>query len=234
MPGQGYHDGMLTLIVQRAGKKVTREEKVGNLFPDAANAAAGSRRKSHFCGGAGAVYPRLTELRQCSTIQSWDSEMQKSFLVDPKIDMRLFEAANKHIPESDYKDGLRIHFIVDREYDKLVQGTIFDVSKQKDNIIKVRATGKEMDGTTFRKELYKSYPMLDQYVMRLAGVTADEIEDDKEMLRATMNDAHAEFICKYLNYNEEFVWEDTDFFTKEIIDQLIEDTIQVAINYLKW
>ena len=229
MPGQGYHDGMLIKVCERIGRNVTDELKVGDYFPD----APGIRRYTHYCGGAGAVYPRYTELRQCENLQTWDSGLQKSHLVDPKIDMRLFEAVNKHIPEGDYKDGIRIHLIVDREYDKLVQTQLFVFSQQKDNIVVVRATGEKMDGPTFRKALYASYPMLDQYLFGLTGKRADDVEKDHLLLRATMTDKHADTIIKYLNYNPDFVWKDTEFFTKEIIDALIENTVKAASQYLK-
>lgn len=234
MPGQGYHFGFSRLVSERAGKQFSNEMKVGTLVLDALNAATGSRRASHFAGGAGCILPYYTELRQCSQIQSWDNGYQKSYLVDPRINMKLMEVANIHIPEGDYKNGIRMHLLSDRSYDQLVQTKIFDVSNQRDNIIKVRATGAEMDGTTFRKELYASYPMLDQYLMNLAGITAEDIEEAKELLRATLSDAHAEFICKYLNFNPDYEWHDTEFFNKEVIDSLVDEAVETALRYLKW
>ena len=234
MPGQGYHLGFGRLVADRAGKKYSKEMNVGNLMMDAMNAAAGTRRNSHFTGGAGTVLPQYNELRQSSRLQAWDSSFKKSYLVDPRIDMRLMEAANIHIPESGYKDGIRIHLLADRWYDQLVQTRIFDVSNQKDGIVRVRATGEELDGDAFRTALYASYPLLDQYVMRKAGITAEEVEAVKMLIRSTMTDAHAEFICKYLNFNPDFVWEDTKFFTKEIIDELLDDSVSDTIRYLKW
>jgi hypothetical protein len=233
MPGQGYHFGFARLMCEKTGRDFTNEMKVGTLLLDAMNSAAGSRRNSHFTGGAGCVLPRYTELRQCGNIQAWDSNLQKSYLVDPRIDMRLFEAANIHIMEGDYKDGIRFHLLSDRSYDQLVQTRLFDVSRQKENIIVVRSTGEELDGPSFRKELYASYPMLDQYLMELSGITADDIEEVKDLLWATLSDEHAVFICKYLNYNPEFVWKDTRFFNKEVIDNLVEEAIKTAGSYLQ-
>ncbi len=234
MPGQGYHFGFCRLVADRAGKTFTKEMRVGTLVLDALNAAAGSRRSSHFTGGAGSVLPQYTELRQSAKISSWDSGHKKSYLVDPRIDMRLMEAASIHVPEGDYKDGIRLHLLSDRAYDQLVQTKIFDVSRQKEGVIVVRATDEEMDGATFRSELYASYPMLDQYLMRMAGITAEDVEEAKRILRATLDEAHAEFICKYLNFNPDFEWKDTKFFTKEIIDNLVEEAVQTALKYLKW
>ena len=234
MPGQGYHFGFCRLVADRAEKTFTKEMRVGTLVLDALNAAAGCRRASHFTGGAGCVLPQYTELRQSAKISSWDSGYKASHLVDPRIDMRLMEAASIHIPESDYKDGIRLHLLSDRAYDQLVQTKIFDVSRQKDDIVIIRATGEQLDGTTFRTELYASYPMLDQYLMRMAGITAEDVEEAKRILRATLNEAHAEFICKYLNFNPDFEWKDTKFFTKEIIDNLVEEAVQTALKYLKW
>lgn len=234
MPGQGYHLGFGRLVADRAGKSFSKEMKVGELVQDALNQASGSRRMSHFTGGAGCVLPQYNELRQSSQIQGWDSCFKKSYIVDPRIDMRLMEASSIHIPEGEYKDGIRLHLLADRAYDQLVQTKIFDVSRQKDGIIVVRATGEELDGASFRNELYASYPLLDQYVMRKAGITAEDVENVKMLLRATMTDAHAEFICKYLNYNPDFEWKDTKFFTKEIIDKLLDEAVADAIRYLKW
>ena len=234
MPGQGYHYALGRLVADRAGKKFSKEMKVGVLVQDALNNAAGSRRNSHFTGGAGCVLPQYNELRQSLRIQGWDSNFKKSYVVDPRIDMRLMEATTLHIPESDYKDGMRIHMLADRWYDQLVQTKIFDVSEQKYGKIYVRATNEELDEATFRAELYASYPLLDQYVMRKAGITAEDVEDVKVLLRSTMAEAHAEFVCKYLNFNSDFEWQDTKFFTKEIIDKLLDEAIDDIIRYLKW
>lgn len=234
MPGQGYHFGFGRLVADQAGKKFSKEMRVGDLVQDALNAAAGTRRNSHFTGGAGCVLPQFNELRQSSKIQGWDSGFKKSYLVDPRIDMRLMEAASIHIPEGDYKDGIRLHLLADRAYDQLVQTKIFDVSRQKDGIIVVRATGEELDGANFRTELYASYPLLDQYVMRKAGITAEDVAEVKELLKATMTDAHAEFIGKYLNFNPDFEWRDTKFFTREMVDNLLDEAVADAIRYLKW
>ena len=234
MPGQAYHFSFSKLVAEKTGRTFTDEMKVGTLVLDALNSAAGARRASHFTGGAGCVLPYYTELRQCTKLQSWDSGFIKSYLVDPRIDMRLMEAANRHIPEGDFKNGLRLHLLSDRAYDKLVQTEIFDVSRQKENIISVRATGVEMDGVSFRKELYASYPMLDQYLMSLAGITAEDVAEAKNLLKSVLTDEQAEFICKYLNYNPDFEWKDTPFFNKEVIDTLIQKAVDDAIKYLKW
>ena len=154
MPGQGFHYVFSRLVAARARREVTDEMKVGTLVVDALNSAAGSRRNSHFLGGAGCVIPHYTELKQSSKIQSWDSGYKKSFIVDPRIEMRLFEASSIHILEGDYKDGLRIHLLADRAYDQLVQTKLFDVSNQQNNIIRVRKDGREMDGISFRKINY--------------------------------------------------------------------------------
>ena len=231
MPGQGYHYGIVKRICAMTGERFNDEMIIGTLVVDALNAAAGSRRASHFTGGAGCIIPYYTELRQSTKIQSWDSGWRKSYLVDPKIEMKLFEASNRHLPEGAYKDGIRFHLISDRAYDQLVQTKIFDVSRQKDGIIKVRATGKEMSGAEFRSELYKSYPMLDAYLLKTSGVTAEDIESAKELVRSAMNEAHAEFICKYLNFNSEIEWQDTEFFTKDVIDNMVEETLSTSLEY---
>lgn len=233
MPGQGYHLGFSRLVAEKQGRKFTKEMIVGTLIVDALNSAAGNRRASHFTGGAGCVLPCYTELRQCGKIQSWDSGLQKSYLVDPEIDMNVMEAVSKHIPEGDYKDGIRLHLISDRSYDRLVQNTIFDISRQSENCIKVRTTGQEMDGGTFRKELYASYPMLDQYLMSKAGFTAEDIDDIKKLLRCVLTDAHADFISKYLNFNPDYAWKDTAFFNRSVIDELLNEALETAISYLK-
>ena len=91
-----------------------------------------------------------------------------------------------------------------------------------------------MDGDTFRRELYASYPLLDQYVMQKAGITSEDVEEVKELLRSTLIDAHAEFICKYLNFSQDFVWQDTKFFSKVIIDKVLDEAVIDVIRYLKW
>ena len=103
MARQGYHYGLAKLISARLNRTFSVEMRMGVLVVDAFNAAAGNRRNSHFTGGAGAVFPQYNELRHVSRLQSWDSEYKKSYLVDPKIDMRLFEAVNIHLAEGDLR-----------------------------------------------------------------------------------------------------------------------------------
>ena len=76
--------------------------------------------------------------------------------------------------------------------------------------------------------------MLDNYLLRKAGVTAEEIEDVKMLLKSTLCDEHAEFIIKYLNFNPEYEWHDTEFFTKELIEEFVKEAVESAIRYLKW
>ena len=140
---------------------------------------------------------------------------------------------NIHLAEDEYKDGIRIHLLADREYDRLVQNTLFDVSNQKNNQIRVRNTGRIIDGQQFRKELYASYPMLDQYILKKAGVTEDEINEVKELLFATLNDDAASFISKYLNFNPDLEWHDTEFFNESVINQLIDQTLETVIKYIE-
>ena len=98
MAGQGFHFGGSSLILAATGREVTESLVAGNLGVDAWNKETISgRRASHFCGGAGCICPTRQQLRQ-PKIQSWDSELEKSYAVDPMIDMELFEASNKHLP----------------------------------------------------------------------------------------------------------------------------------------
>ena len=234
MPGQGYHGAIAKKLCTIKKKRLTNKMKAGNWGEDAHNSEAGGRRRSHFCGGAGIVLPQYNELRQRGQLQTWDSGLKKSYLVDPEIDMELFEAASRHLKEDDYKDGIRIHLLTDKVYDNFIQKELFDVSKQQDDIILFKKTGLELDGVTFRRILYDSYPMLDQYAMRIAGITEDEIAEDKNMLRATFSDSEADFIIKYLNYDPNYVWHDNQFFNKEMIEKLIDDTVETIINYMNW
>jgi hypothetical protein len=234
MAGQGFHYGLAKLFASQTNKEFSDAMRVGVLMMDAMNAAAGSRRCSHFTGGAGCILPQYTELRQVGKLQSWDSGFKKSYLVDPRIDMRLFEAANIHIPEGDYKDGIRMHLLGDRVYDHLVQTVLFDVSRQSEGIIIDRATGREMDGATFRKEIYASYPLLDQYLMQMAGVTETEIEEVKVLLRSTLAEEHAAFLEKYINWNPDLEWHDTAFFKKDQIDELIREALIKSVAYLNY
>ena len=232
MPGQGYHLALTKLIAERAGRKFTDEMKIGTLVLDALNSTAGCRRFSHFCGGAGCVLPKLEELGSVTHLQIWDTGKEKSFLVDPEIDIMLAKYASAHIPESDYKDGLIVHLLVDKYYDELIQKKLFDFSGQENGIVSYRKTGHVMDPKLFRKELYASYPMLDQYSMRLAGITKEDIEEVKGLLKENLQTRHSEFICQYLNWDESFVWEDTEFFSKEIIDALLKDSIFSASMHI--
>lgn len=232
MAGQGYHFGLAALAAASLDRRFTSEMKVGVLLIDALNRVSGCRRRSHFTGGAGCIIPHYHELRQITTIQSWDSSFKRSYVVDPKIDMRLFEAANIHITESDYKDGIRMHLLGDRYYDYLVQQKLFDMSRQKEGVILSKITGETMDGATFRKEIYSIYPMLDQILLDMAAITHQDVEDAKELVSVVFNDEMASFVCKYLNFKEEIEWKDSKFFKKEDVIRLTGSAITGIKKYL--
>lgn len=232
MAGQGYHFGIAALAATSLNREFTQEMKIGVLLIDALNRASGCRRRSHFTGGAGCLIPRYHDLRQITNIQSWDSKHKRSYIVDPRVDMRLFEAANIHITEGDYKDGIRMHLLGDRYYDILVQRVLFDVSKQKEGIIVSRNTHEIMDGAMFRKEIYGVYPMLDQIIFDMAGITSEDIENAKELVSAVFNDEMSSFICKYLNFREGLEWKDSKFFKREYVQTLVQDAVKGIKEYL--
>lgn len=232
MAGQGYHFGLAALAAKYLDREFTQEMKVGVLLIDALNRASGCRRRSHFTGGAGCIIPHYHDLRQIADIQSWDSCYKRSYIVDPKINMRLFEAANIHITESDYKDGIRMHLLGDKYYDFFVQQVLFDVSKQKEGIILSKFTGEVIDGAAFRKEIYSIYPMLDQFLLDMAEITHQDVEDAKELVSVVFNDEMASFVSKYLNFREGLKWKDTRFFKKEHIQTLVSDATTGIAEYL--
>lgn len=224
MAGQGYHLGMAKLIANRLNKNFSVEMRIGTLTIDSLNVPAGNRRCSHFTGGAGCIIPRYQELRGVSKLQSWDNGFEKSYLVDPDTDLELFEITNRHIPEGDYKIGLRMHLICDKAWDLLIR-QLFDFSKQASNIVICRDTGENIDGAIFRKELYSIYPMLDQYVMDRAGISAQDVQDTNQFINAVMTDEMATFLKKYLNFNPNLKWEDSKLFNKSLINTLISDIL---------
>lgn len=234
MAGQGFHYGFAVLICRQGKINFSKELLAGTLILDALNSKAGTRRNTHFTGGAGCVLPRYGELRQVgATIQSWDSEFKKSYLVDPKIEMRLFEAASVHIGEGAYKIGLRIHLLADRFYDRFVQNKLFDVSHQAENNIIALSTGEEMDGATFRQELYASYPLLDQYLMMRAGITKEDFEEVKCYIESVVAPDMVPFFDKYLVWRDGLQWQDTNFFKKNAVDAFIDECVEAAVRYLK-
>lgn len=233
MAGQGYHLGLASMMANKEGKELSAEMRIGVLVIDALSSVAGGRRYSHFTGGAGCIIPDYMQLRQISKLQSWDSGYKKSYLVDPETNLELFEVANIHIPEGEYKQGMRMHLLGDIYYDELIQKKLFDVSRQQEGIIIYKKTGEEMDGATFRKELYSAYPLLDQYFMNLAGITNKYVQETKDLLYATFNDQMATFVSKYLNFSDDFEWKDTKFFKKAEIDELIDNAIKNGVDYLK-
>lgn len=232
MAGQGFHIGLAKMITDRAGLLLSNEMLTGVLVMDALNSVAGSRRNTHFTGGAGCVLPEMESLKKLKNLQAWDSGKEKTYITDPEIDSYYFEIASQHLKEGAYKDGMRIHLISDTIYDEYI-AKIFDLSKQAEGTVTVRESGETMDGAEFRKNIYALYPMLDKYVMTKAGITARYVESVKEVLAKTMNSAQFEFVSKYLNFNEELEWEDTAIFKKEIIDQMIEEIVAEATEYLQ-
>lgn len=232
MPGQGYHLGLAKMVADQQGRGFSKQMIVGVLLVDALNLKTGGRRCSHFTGGAGSVVPRYNQLRQVFTAQSWDSGFKKSYLVDPKIDVRLFEAASIHISEGDYKDGIRIHLLADKYYDRLIQQVLFNITRQKDGIVVHNATGRKMDEAQFRKEIYAVYPLLDQLAMQMAGITAEDIERIKELISSVLTDEMSEFVLKYLHFNANLEWKDTEFFQLADITELIETTVLKTVEYL--
>ena len=248
MAGQGFHYALLKMIEKEAGFETSNEMLVGTLCMDSLNAIAGNRRRTHFTGGAGCVLPKLEELRftvgagcvlpkleelrEFSTMQSWDSGYMKTYITDPFIDLQLFESASQHLPEDAYKNGIRIHLIADATYDDFIATKVFDLSKQAQGIIVERENGTVMDGATFRKHIYRLYPMMDQYLMKKAGITAEDVENVKQVLKQYMNADAAAFIGKYLNFNEELVWNDSSIFKKADIDKMSEEIVAIACEYM--
>ena len=225
MPGQGYHVGIAKLICAEARIEFSSKLQMGVLFPDSQNAKAGSRRRSHFCGGGGMLYPAFSQLKNFE-VQSWDSERLPSFNTDPLIEMDVFEATNKHLEEDDFKMGLRIHLWTDFFYDKLIAEVLFDKSRESEGIMVLRRTGEEMALDEFRRSIYAVYPKLDQLAMELAGIKAEDVRDVKALLFSVLKEEDATFISKYLNFNPEMRWEDSREFQREVIDELIGDTVQ--------
>ena len=232
MLGQGYRLALAKLIAEKAGREFSDEMKIGTLILDSLTISSGGRRFSHFCGGAGCVLPKLEELESIFPLQTWDSGIKKSFLVDPEIDIMLAKYATAHIPESDYKDGLIIHLLIDKYYDELIQKKLFNFSGQDHGIVYDRKNGYVMDNKLFKKELDDTYPMLDQYALELASISKEDIEETKKLLKRTIQPQHADFICEHLNFDEKLVWTDTIFFTKELIDAHIKDAVFSASMHI--
>ena len=225
MPGQGFHLGFSKLAAEKAKKEFTDEMKVGTLIVDALSHLAGARRFSHFTGGAGCVLPQFNELQNLSSIQTWDSGMEKSFIVDPKIDIMLMKTASKHLTSTDYRNGILLHLLADNVSDNMFKNEIFDFSNQENGFVSIRNTCIELDKLIFRKLINSFYPMLDQYVMQLAGIDEKYIEETKKLLHSTVSPELAKYICQYLNFDPNIVIEDNDFFTIEMIDNLLEKNL---------
>ena len=225
MPGQGFHLGFSKLAAEKAKKEFTDEMKVGTLIVDALSEISGSRRFSHFTGGAGCVLPQFDDLKNLSSIQTWDSGMEKSFIIDPAIDIMLMKTTSKHLNSTDYRNGILLHLIADNVSDNMFKNEIFDFSNQENNIVSIRNTSIELDNVVFRRLIHSFYPILDQYVMKLAGIDKEYIEETKKLLYSTVSPKLAEFICQYLNFDPNIVIEDNDFFTIEMIDNLLEKNL---------
>lgn len=231
MPGQGYHLAVYRLAMKKLGREVTEEGIVGTLLLDALNSISGSRRCSHFTGGAGCLIPSYAELSSMTKIQAWDSKYIMSYLVDPEINMALMEQANIHLPEDEYKGGIRIHLIADKEYDQYVQNQIFDFTNQSEDLVKVNRTGDVIDGNTFRSGIYAAYPMIDQFAMSAAGITPSYVENVKKILRSTLPESAADFICKYLNFNPSKHWVDTEYFKFMDFSQMFVKAVDRSAEY---
>lgn len=233
MAGQGFHLGTAELTAQELGWEFSTEMIIGVLALDACNAPAGGRRCSHFTGGAGCILPRFGELRQVTTLQHWDTNEEASFLVDPAIRMEVFEATNRHIPEGPFKNGIRLHLLADLCYDRFVQEGIFDFTEQSDNRVIVRATEEILDGATFRREIYASYPMLDQLMLEMAGINAEDMESYKDLVTSTFNDSMGQFLLKYMNFDSTRSWVDSVYFKLVDIDMLVNSIISYAVEYFR-
>ena len=113
-----------------------------------------------------------------------------------------------------------------------VQQVLFNISRQNEGIIIDNKTGREMDGAQFRKEIYAVYPLLDQLAMQMAGITAEDIERIKELISSVLTDEMTEFVLKYLHFNADLEWKDTEFFKLADITELIETTVSRTVGYL--
>jgi len=68
--------------------------------------------------------------------------------------------------------------------------------------------------------------------MNLAGIDEEYVEETKKLLYSTVSPELAKFICQYLNFDPNIVIEDNDFFTIEMIDNLLEKNLFFSVMHI--
>lgn len=237
MMNLGYNYGMAKLYAKMVGWEEISRFKLGVMAVEGLNTIGvldggtlAGRRASHFCGGAGLVYPRNDELKYVTRLQAWDSMRERDGEVLPaESDMELFEAATKHLCESEYKAGIRFHLIADNELRKFLMER-FDFSNQGSVIIH-KDSGIRFTTDKFKKELESFYKKLDQYCLNRAGVCMEEIERFKELLYATCPLGIARLLDTKLIFDPDFKWEDTAFFKLSDVSKLVGECNNTVLFY---
>lgn len=231
MAGQGFHLGIGKTIADQLDEKLFYDKRfiAGVLTPDSLNMVTGSRRRSHFCGGAGSIYPIYPSKASIKEgIKSFDLETVKSYIVDPEINLDLFAALNKHISNDDpYKIGIFAHLLSDYYYDQYIQNQ-FDFSLQDKGI--VIKDGQQLDDKQFRqKALYSAYPMIDQYCFNIGNINLEDVQKITKIITENFTEEQANFLIKYINYNANLAWQDTDVYTDTSVKKLVK-TINSDFN----
>ena len=175
MPGFGFHYGLGRMVASQMLRQFTLDVEKGIAASDYAQHFVPARCRK-FSGGAGCIYPRTSgDLVFPGMWQHWDSQNEKSDIVDPIVDMELFEAASRHIPESDYKMGIRIRLLLERELDKFIR-KIIDFSNEWDSAVLIKESGRVMPLYEFNQKLTEFEIWLDRESLKFSGFSEDEIK----------------------------------------------------------
>ena len=233
----GYNYALAKLYARMVGWDFSPRFRLGIMAVEGLNTIGvleggnlAGRRASHFCGGAGMVYPQNDELKYVSRLQAWDSRREEDgTVIGPESDMELFEAASKHLDETEYKAGIRHHLLADNELRKFLMER-FDFSDQAHTIVHIDS-GIRLSTQKFKAELDGFYRMLDQYSLNVAGVDKDELEKFKEILYAACPYGIARLLDTYLQFDDGLVWKDSTFFKMEDVHKLLGECNNTVLFY---
>ena len=224
MAGQGFHIGINKKLINNLDSKLFLDKRfiAGTLVPDTLSQVVGKRGYSHYTGNIFLSYPPYEKLNNYTIEDLYpvDLEAQKSYIIDPLIQLESFKEHNQHLSDSDpYKIGIFMHLLADFYYDELINN-LFDLSTQSDGIIFYQ--GRVLTKEEFRKNLYSLYPWLDQYTYQKFDVTEEELLKIKQIIYEKFSDKAIQFLIPYINYYSNLLIPNNSYFNEGMLNQLYQ------------
>lgn len=224
MAGQGFHIGINKKLISKLDSKLFLDKRfiAGTLVPDTLSLVVGKSAYSHYRGKIFLSYPPYEKLNNYTKkdLNPVDLEPEKSYIVDPSIQLDSFHEHNEHLSDDDpYKIGIFMHLLADFHYDRLIK-TLFDISKQSEGILFYQ--GKSLTKEEFRKSIYSLYPWLDQYTYQKFDIKEEELLKIKQIVQEMFSEKAIKFLLPYINYTSNLILPNGSYFNEKMINQFYQ------------